>query len=61
MATSIAGALARIKRDPLDALGRGAVEAVCKELGYAWRDRTLDPATTLALFLQRSRWSRGRR
>jgi hypothetical protein len=52
MAASIAGALARIKRDPLGALGRGAVEAVCDELGYAWRDRTLDPATTIALFVQ---------
>lgn len=48
----ITGALGRIKRDPLGALGRGAVESVCRELGYAWRDRTLDPATTLALFVQ---------
>ena len=52
MAGSIAGAVARIKRDPLGALGRGAVGAVCEELGYAWRDRTLDPATTVALFVQ---------
>jgi hypothetical protein len=54
MAESIAGAVARLKRaaDPLRALGRGAVEAVCEELGHAWRDRTLDPATTLALFVQ---------
>jgi hypothetical protein len=52
MAASIAGAVARIKRDPLGALGRGAVEAACDELGYAWRDRTLDPATTVALFVQ---------
>ncbi|MCA1837395.1 MAG: IS4 family transposase [Actinobacteria bacterium] len=54
MAGSIAGAVARLKRgaDPLGALGRGAVEAVCAELGYAWRDRELDPATTVALFVQ---------
>ena len=52
MAGSIAGAVARIKRDPLGALGRGAVGAVCEELGHAWRDRTLDPATTVALFVQ---------
>lgn len=52
MAGSIAGAVTRIKRDPLAALGRGAVEAVCDELGYAWRDRTLDPAATIALFVQ---------
>ena len=53
MAVSIAGAVARIKRDgPLGALGRGAVVAACDELGHAWRDRTLDPATTIALFVQ---------
>jgi DDE family transposase len=54
MAGSIAGAVARLKGagDPLGALGRGAVEAVCEELGHAWRDRTLDPATTVALFAQ---------
>jgi hypothetical protein len=52
MGVSIAGAVARIKRDPLGVVGRGAVEAVCDELGYAWRDRTLDPATTVALFAQ---------
>lgn len=56
MAASIAGAVARIKRadDPLGVLGRGAVEAVCRELGHAWRDRELDPATTLALFVQQA-------
>lgn len=52
MVESIAGAVRRIKRDPLGALGRGAVRAVCEELGHAWRDRTLDPATTVALFVQ---------
>jgi hypothetical protein len=54
MAGSIAGAVARLKRaaDPLGALGRGAVEAVCRELGHAWRDRELDPATTIGLFVQ---------
>jgi hypothetical protein len=52
MVGSIAGAVACIKGDPLRALGRGVVEAVCEELGYAWRDRELDPATTVALFVQ---------
>lgn len=52
MVESIAGAVAWIKSDPMEALGRDAVEAVCDELGYAWRDRTLDPATTVALFVQ---------
>jgi len=54
MAASIAGAVARIKRagDPLGVLGRGAVGRVCRELGHDWRDRELDPATTVALFVQ---------
>lgn len=52
MAASIGEALARIKRDPLAALGRGAVERACEELGHGWRDRQLDPATTVALFVQ---------
>jgi hypothetical protein len=52
MAGSIAGALSRIKRDPMGVVGRGVVERVCAEHGYAWRDRELDPATTLALFVQ---------
>ena len=52
MAASIGEALARIKRDPLAALGRGAVERVCEEVGHGWRDRRLDPATTVALFVQ---------
>jgi hypothetical protein len=49
---SIAASIARIKHDALGALGRGAIEQVCAELGHAWRDRELDPATTVALFVQ---------
>src|SRR5688572_10539465 len=49
---SIAASIARIKRDVLGALDRGVVEQVCAELGHAWRDRELDPATTVALFVQ---------
>lgn len=52
MAASIAASIARIKRDALGAVGRGAVEQVCDELGHAWRERELDPATTVALFVQ---------
>jgi hypothetical protein len=52
MAGSIAASIARIKQDALGALDRGVVEAVCAELGHAWRDRELDPATTVALFVQ---------
>src|SRR5689334_23327370 len=54
MAASIAAAAARIKRadDPLGVPGRAAVERVCGELGHEWRQRELDPATTVALFVQ---------
>ena len=49
---SLLGAIARVKRDVLAALDRTAVERVCDELGHEWRDRALDPATTVALFVQ---------
>ena len=49
---SIAASIARIKRDALGALTPAVVEQVCAELGHAWRDRELDPATTVALFVQ---------
>jgi hypothetical protein len=49
---SIAASIARIKQDALGALRRGVIEQVCAEFSYAWRDRELDPATTVALFVQ---------
>lgn len=49
---SIAWALGRIKDNPLGVIDRALVERVCREHGYAWRDRELDPATTVALFVQ---------
>lgn len=52
MADSIAAAVGRIKRDSAGVLDRARVHRVCDELGHAWRERELDPATTLALFLQ---------
>src|SRR4051812_33231135 len=48
---SILGALARIKGDVSEHLSRGAVEAVCRELGHCWRSGPLDPANTVALFV----------
>ena len=58
MAGSIVGAVARIKRGPAAAvaaaLGRERVEAVCREQGHAWRERELDPATTVALLVQQN-------
>jgi hypothetical protein len=52
MADSIAATVARIKRDPSSVLDRARIHDVCRELGHAWRERELDPATTVALFLQ---------
>ena len=49
---SIAAALMRIKQDPLGAIKPAAVEALCDELHYDWRGRQLDPAATVALFVQ---------
>jgi hypothetical protein len=49
---SIAAALMRIKTDPLSVINPAAVEALCEELHYDWRRRQLDPATTVALFVQ---------
>jgi hypothetical protein len=49
---SIAASIARIKQSGLGALEREVIEQVCAELGHAWRQRELDPATTIALFVQ---------
>jgi hypothetical protein len=49
---SIAHALQRIKSNPLAILNRRTIERVCREHDYHWRERELDPATTVALFLQ---------
>jgi len=51
-AESIAGAVAGIKEDLAAALDPRAAGRVCPELGHDWRERELDPATTVALFVQ---------
>lgn len=52
MAGSIADTLQRIKQDPLGVINRAAVEGLCHEHRYTWRERELDPTVTLALFVQ---------
>src|SRR5256885_12232721 len=52
MADSIAATVGRIKRDPSSVLNRTRIHDLCEELGHAWRERELDRATTMALFLQ---------
>ncbi len=52
---SIVSAVARIKDGPLGIggiLDAQAVEEVCREQGYRWRDRTLGPAQTIELFIR---------
>jgi hypothetical protein len=49
---TIAKVLRRIKRDPLGVIRRDVVYRVCREFGYEWRQRELDPAVTVALFAQ---------
>jgi hypothetical protein len=49
---SIACALKRIKDDPSGVVDRELVERICREQNHVWRERELDPATTVALFMQ---------
>lgn len=49
---NVASSLDRIKADPLGILSADLIESVCREHGHQWRDRCLDPATTVALFVQ---------
>jgi hypothetical protein len=49
---SIASACARIKDNPLSFLNHIDIECICRECNHSWRDRELDPAATLACFMQ---------
>ena len=49
---SLTALLDQIKRDPLQLIRHGTVFRVCRDLGYRWRQRELDPATTIGLFIQ---------
>jgi hypothetical protein len=48
---TILPALRQVREDLVRILDRDTVEGVCKGLGYRWRDRQLDPWTTLHLFI----------
>lgn len=52
MSFSISNALARIKRDVAEALSPDAIRAASRQAGHSWRERRLDPVTTVHLFLQ---------
>jgi hypothetical protein len=49
---SIPDVLGRFKRDPLGVVDPTLIEQICREQGHTWRRRELDPATTIALFVQ---------
>ena len=48
---TILPALRQVREDLVKLLDRSTVERLCDELGYRWRDRQLDPYTTLHLFI----------
>jgi len=49
---NIAASLQRIKDNPLEVLDRELIERVCRECNHPWRIRELDPAATIAWFMQ---------
>src|SRR5437867_3346043 len=49
---SLAFIVEQIKQDPSRLLEHLPIRPVCLQLGLNFRDRCLDPATTVALFLQ---------
>src|SRR5580765_4723965 len=51
MARSITAAVARIKAEVAQLLTAETIQQVCRDLGYVWRDRLLNPVTTVHLFI----------
>src|SRR5579872_6293695 len=51
MARSIVAAIERIKSDIAHWLTPTVIHALCEVLEHRWRERVLDPATTIHLFL----------
>jgi len=51
MVVSILRALERIKADVAEHLQPAAVEGICRELNYHWRERVLGPVVTMHAFL----------
>jgi hypothetical protein len=51
MARSILAAVQRIKAEVAHWLTPQSIRELCQALGYSWRERLLDPVTTVHLFL----------
>lgn len=47
---SIRARLDKVKADPMLLIDPDAVERACRDAGHRWRDRALDPASTLRVF-----------
>lgn len=52
----ISQVVGRLKRGWAEELEGEAVRRACREAGHAWRDRKLDPVTTVRLFLLQVLW-----
>ena len=48
---SIISLLARLRQDLAEVLHPSTIHRACRQVGYSWRDRTLDPVATISLFL----------
>jgi hypothetical protein len=51
MARSIVAAIAQIKAELADPFSPRLIRGVCQTIGHVWRERRLDPVTTVHLFL----------
>jgi hypothetical protein len=51
MVTTIADALGRIKQELARVLEPAMLTKLCREVGHQWRERLLDPVTTIHLFI----------
>src|SRR5438128_8074359 len=51
MARSILAAITQIKSEVAHFLSPDSIRLVCKALGHVWRERVLDPVTTVHLFV----------
>ena len=51
MALNISEIVGRFKADVAAVLSAETIVEICRSLGYAWRERVLDPVTTVQVFL----------
>lgn len=49
--TSITAAIAKIKDDSQELLGEETIRKACRDVGYTWRNRILNPVALIRLFI----------